>query len=221
MLFAPAQNVVLPGQKVGVRVCHHKAYSASGVRHIFIVGRIGLGHHLAAHQHVGRLQDGIAEILVDATDRKGKTTRIIELDDLADGVFIPEMGIGKLLAYHTAVPGNAPVSLVALHQVIAEHLKKGTVGRHSATIYPFPVNGKGGGGGHIGHAATLFNFRKIVFQVLIQPIAHRNVILIGNHVDPVGVLLKGISRQLPLDIHRQQEHEGHRHRQSHEVDSPV
>ena len=192
MLFTPAQNVVLPGQKVGARVCHHKAYSASGVRHIFIVGRIGLGHHLAAHQHVGRLQDGIAEFLVDATDRKGKSTLIIELDNLADGILFSEIGVSKLFANHTAVPGNAPVSLVTLHQVITEYLKKSAVCRHGATIYPFPVNGKGGGGGHIGHAATLLDFRKIVFQVLIQPIAHRNVILIGNHVDPVGVLLESI-----------------------------
>ena len=47
------------------------------------------------------------------------------------------------------------------------------------------------------------------------------VVLVGDDIGPVGILLEGIRGQLPLDIHRQQEHERHRHRQSHEVDHPV
>ena len=57
--------------------------------------------------------------------------------------------------------------------------------------------------------------------MLVQPVSHRHIILIGNHINPVCILLKGICGQLPLDIHRQQEHEGHRHREAHEVDRRI
>ena len=102
------------------------------------------------------------------------------------------MGIGKLPAHHTAVLGNAPVGLVSLHQVIAEHLKEGAVRCHRAAIDSFSVNVERCRRCDVGHATSLFYFRKIVLQMLVQPIAHRNVIFIGNHVDPVGVLLESI-----------------------------
>ena len=202
-------------------MCHHKADTAACVAHFFIIGRIGFGHYLATQQHIRSLQDGIPEILIHATD--GELAIIIFVIGyyLTDGVFVPEMGIGKLLAHQTAVPGHAPVCLVAFHKVITENVKERAVGCHRASVNQFASDGESVGRRQIGHAATLFYFREVVFQVLVQPVSNIDLSFSGNHIDSVCILLKGIRGQLPLNIHRQQEHECHRHRQSNEVDSPV
>ena len=102
------------------------------------------------------------------------------------------MGIGKLPAHHTAVLGNAPVGLVSFQQIITEHLKEGAVSRHRAAIDSFSVNVERCRRCDVGHAATLLNFREIVLQVLVQPVTHRHVIFIGNHIDSVRILLERI-----------------------------
>ena len=131
------------------------------------------------------------------------------------------MGIRKLPAHHTAVPGHEPVGFVAFHQVITEHLKKGAVRRHRAAIDSFSVNVERCRRCDIGHATPLFYFRKVVLQMLVQPIAHIYVIFASNSIDPVCILLERIRGQLPLDIHRQQEHKCHRNGEAHKVYSPV
>ena len=209
ILFTPIQDVTLPSLKVGARIGHHKADAASGVAHPFIMGRIDLGHNFASHQHIRRLQDGIAEVFIDAADSKRIIRIIIQGYDLANRILVPEMDIGELPAHHTAVPGHTPVGLIALHQVIAEHFKEGAIRCHCATIHQFASDGKGRSRSNIGHAAALLDFREIVLEVFVQPIAHRDPVVIGNHIDPVRILLEGISGQLPLNIRSQQEHERH------------
>ena len=117
-----------------------------------------------------------------------------------------------------------PVILVAGRQFITEDVKESAVCRHYLSIDQFsadPVDMERRGQSHIGDAASLLNLREIVFQMLVKPIAHRKIVLIGNDKYPVGILLEGVRGQLPLDIRRQQEHERHRHREAHEVDHPV
>ena len=203
ILFTPIQDVAMPGLQVCTWISHHKADAASGVAHTFIMGRIDLGHNFAPHQHVRSFQDGVPEIFIDAADSKRIIRIIIQGYDLANRILVTEMGIDKLPAHHTAVLGNAPVGLVSLHQVIAEHLKEGAVRCHRAAIDSFSVNVERCRRCDVGHATSLFYFRKIVLQVLVQPITHHHVILIGNHINPVRILLERIRGQLPLDIRRQ------------------
>ena len=209
ILFTPIQDVTLPSLKVGARIGHHKADAASGVAHTFIMGRIDFGHNFAPHQYVRSFQDGVPEIFIDAADSKRIIRIIIQGYDLANRILVPEMGIGEFPAHHTAVPGHTPVGLIALHQVIAEHFKEGAIRCHCATIHQFASDGKGRSRSNIGHAAALLDFREIVLEVFVQPIAHRDPVVIGNHIDPVRILLERIRGQLPLDIHRQQEDKGH------------
>ena len=220
ILFAPIQDVTLPGLEVGIRISHHKADSAAGVAHPLVIRGIDLCHYLSPQQDIRSFQDGVSEIFIDTANGE-LIVSIIVCNHLTNRIFIPEMDIGELPAHHTAVPGHTPVGFVAFHQVIAEHLKEGTVRSHRAAIYQLSSNGKSISRSHVSHAATLLDLREVVLQMLVQPITHRHVILIGNHIDPVRILLEGIRGQLPLHIYRQQEHEGHRHREPHEVDSPV
>ena len=119
------------------------------------------------------------------------------------------MDIGELPAHHTAVPGHTPVGFVAFHQVIAEHLKEGTVRSHRAAIYQLSSNGKSISRSHVSHAATLLDLREVVLQMLVQPITHLDAVVIAYNKNPVGILLERIRGQLPLDIHRQQEDKCH------------
>ena len=102
------------------------------------------------------------------------------------------MGIRKLSAYHAAVPGHEPVGFVAFHQVITEHLKEGAVRCHRAAIDSFSVNVERCRRCDVGHATSLFYFRKIVLQMPFQPLSHRHIILIGNQINPVRILLERI-----------------------------
>ena len=217
ILLQPVQDGIVLGLQICTGMRHHEADTAAGVAHLFIVGRIYLGHNFSPHQHIRGLQDGIAEVFIDTAYGNKRSACIIELDNLADGIFVPEMGIGKLFAYHAAVPGDAPIGFAALGEFITENLKKGTVSCHRVAVNQFAADGERIGRSHIRYTAALFNLREVVLEVLIQPITHRDALFTGYYIDPVGILLERIRGQLPLDIYCQQKHERHRHRKPHEV----
>ena len=203
---------------------HDETDTGRCVAHVLVMSRVRLRHHLAADQHVRRLEDGIAEILVNAADGQLRIIGAIDIlvsEYLADGIFLSEMGAGERPAHHAAVPGKAPVGFVSGDQVVTEHVEESTVGRHGAAIDAFVADGVTDGIRHLRDTAALLDFREIVLQVLVQPVGHGHIIFVGDHIDTVRVLLEGIRGELTTDIHRQQEHERHRHREPHEVHCPV
>ena len=199
---------------------HHHADARGGIVHPLVVARVHPRLDFAADQHVRAHEGGVAEILEDTADGERRHPHLgHELP--ADGVPVAEMRVGELLAHHAAVPGEFPVRPVSGHQLIAENIEETAVHRHRTSMEQFAVEMERHRTVHPAHGGALLDLGEILFQALVQIIGRRDGGLIGNHIDPVRILLERIGGQLPLDIHGQQEHERHGDGESHEVHRPI
>ena len=224
VLLQPVQHFALLRIEIGSGVRHDETDATGCIVHMLVVGRVRFRHHLSAYQHVRRFEDGIAEILIDTANGQLcilGPIYILHRENLADGILFPEMGYGECLAHHATVPGDAPVGFVAGHEVITEHFEESAVGGHRAAIDTFAADGITDGLRHHRHAAAFLDLREVVLQVLVQPIGHGDIVIVGDQINPVSILLEGVRGQLTLDIYGQQQHESHRHGEAHEVHRPV
>ena len=220
VLFEPFQDLVMLVAQVNAGRAHHHADARGGIVQPLVVARIHPRQDFAADQHVRAHEGGVAEILEDTADGERRHSNLGH-EQPADGVPAAEMRVGELLAHHAAVPGEFPVRPVSGHQLIAENIEEAAVRRHRAAIDQLVLEMERHRRRNDRHGGALLDLGEILFQALVQIIGRRDGGLIGNHIDPVRILLERIGGQLPLDIHRQQEYESHGDGEPHKVHRPI